>query len=138
MTDGLSVGYAVCYTTYLLFPTRSPSHNLGLSATTLPAAQSAGPFHFLVSVIQSNAGVHGNAFPSGHIMLAFAVMVFVLRYFPRLAPWLAVCIVLMCAGAVHDGYHYAVDVLAGALLGITAGIVFVTRKPVHAPNLPAT
>ena len=30
LTDALSVGYLVCYATYLLFPTRSPANNLGV------------------------------------------------------------------------------------------------------------
>ena len=128
MTDGLSVGYAVCYATYLLFPTRSPSHNVGLGTSALPAVESSGPFHFLVGLIQNNAGVHGNAFPSGHIMLGFAVLVFVVRHFPRLAPWLAVCVLLMSVCAVYDGYHYAIDVLAGALLGVVVGAGFVGER----------
>ena len=49
LTDALSVTYAVCYTVYLLFPTRSPSHNVGLNFAGLP--HSGGPFHFLVRLI---------------------------------------------------------------------------------------
>ena len=128
LTDSLSVGYAVCYTTYLLFPTRSPYHNVGLEAGA--TAHSGGPFHFLVRFIQGTAGVHGNAFPSSHIMLAFAVLVFVFRYFPRLALPLLLCILLMSAGAVYDGYHYALDVLTGALLGIVVGLVFVKKEAI--------
>ncbi len=120
------MGYAVCYATYLLFPTRSPSHNVGVAAAA--SAQSGGPFHYLVRMIQGSAGVHGNAFPSAHIMLAFAVLVFVLRYFPRLTPWIMVCVLLMCVGAVYDGYHYAIDVLAGALLGTVVGAGFLARS----------
>jgi membrane-associated phospholipid phosphatase len=127
LTDALSVGFATCYATYLLFPTRSPSHNMGY-APVLPASPPAGPFHFFVNSIQSTAGVHGNAFPSAHIMLAFTVLMFVFRYFPRLAPWLLVCVLLMCAGAVYDGYHYPIDVVAGALLGLAAGALFVGRR----------
>ena len=126
LTDSLSVGNAICYATYLLFPTQSPSHNVGLDAAA--AAQSRGPFHFLVRFIQGSAGVHGNAFPSNHIMLAFVVLVFVFRYFPRIALPLLVCIILMCAGAVYDGYHYALDVVAGALLGIVVGALFVRKE----------
>lgn len=131
ITDALSVGYAVCYATYLLFPTRSPSHNVAQTGAALPAPAATGLFHFLVSLIQYRAGVHGNAFPSGHIMLAFVVLVFVFRYFPRLAPWLLLCNLLMCAGAVYDGYHYAIDALAGGLLGTVVGAMFLTktRKP---------
>jgi membrane-associated phospholipid phosphatase len=123
MTDALSVGYVVCYTTYLLFPTRSPSHNVGQEAYANPEVSSARPFHFLVRQVQGRAGVHGNAFPSAHIMIAFVVLVFTFRYFPRVTPWLLICILLMCVGAVYDGYHYPSDVLAGAALGMIVAVI---------------
>ena len=80
-----------------------------------------GPFHSLVRLIQGHAGVHGNAFPSAHIMLAFAVLVFTFRYLPRLAPWLLICVLLMSVGAVYDGYHYALDVARGRPAGRRGG-----------------
>jgi len=126
LTDALSIGYVVCYATYLLFPTRSPAHNVGLE--TVRTSQSGGPFHYLVRLIQGGAGVHGNAFPSSHIMLAFVVLVFAFRYFRRLAPWILICVLLMCVGAVYDRYHYAVDVIAGAALGVAVGTAFVVRE----------
>jgi membrane-associated phospholipid phosphatase len=133
LTDGLSIGYAVCYVTYLLFPTRSPSHNLEQTAS-VATAPPTGFFHSMVGWLQNNAGVHGNAFPSAHIMLAFTVLVFVVRYFPRCAPWLLVCVLLMCVGAVYDGYHYAVDVIAGAVLGMAVGVMLVGRRQSAAQN----
>ncbi len=126
MTDALSVAYAVCYATYLLFPVRSPSHNVGLTAGA--STHAGGPFHFLVTLVQARAGVQGNAFPSSHIMLACGVLVFAFRYFPRLAVALLVCVLLMCVGAVYDGYHYAIDVVVGALLGAAVGLAFVARQ----------
>jgi membrane-associated phospholipid phosphatase len=128
LTDSLSVGYLICYTTYLLFPTLSPAHHAGIDSTTW--SQSGGPFHLLVRLVQGHAGVHGNAFPSAHIMLASVVMVFSFRYLPRLAPGLLFCVVLMGFGAVYDGYHYALDVFAGGLLGIVVGAAFVGKHPV--------
>jgi len=126
-TDSLSVGYVLCYATYLLFPTRSPSHN-GRRLSVAASSAEGGPFHFLVRLIQSRAGVHGNAFPSAHIMLACVALIFAFRYFPRIAPVLLICVLLMCVGAVYDGYHYVVDVLAGSALGIVVGMSFATRE----------
>jgi membrane-associated phospholipid phosphatase len=127
MTDALSVGYVICYATYLLFPTLSPSHNVGIETATATSSRSGGPFHFFVRLIQGNAGVHGNAFPSAHIMLAVVVLVFVWRYLPRAAPWILICVLLMCAGAVYDGYHYALDVILGAAMGLFVGVVGALR-----------
>jgi membrane-associated phospholipid phosphatase len=126
MTDALSVGYVICYTIYLLFPTLSPSHYVGID--TGRANSSGAPFHFFVRLVQENAGVRGNAFPSAHIMLAVVVLVFAWRYLPRAAPWILVCILLTCAGAVYDGYHYALDVIGGAAIGLFVGAAFVARS----------
>jgi membrane-associated phospholipid phosphatase len=127
LTDALGVGYVVCYAVYLLFPTRSPSHNVGQAAA--PAGpQPGGPLHSLVGLVQGHGGVVGNAFPSAHVMLAVTVVVFVTRYFPRVAPWLLFCILLMCVAAVYDGYHYPVDIAAGAVLGVAAGAAFLPGR----------
>jgi len=124
LTDALSIGYVVCYTTYLLFPTQSPANLLGVQQIASPHR---GPFQAAVQLIQNSGGVHGNAFPSAHIMLAFVVLAFVWRFLPRAAPWILASNLLMCLGAVYDGYHYTSDVIAGALVGITVGLASVRQ-----------
>ena len=119
LTDALSIGYAVCYATYLVFPTQSPANRAGVQQI---GSAHGGIFQHLVRAIQNHAGVHGNAFPSAHIMLAFVVVMFAYRYLPRAAPWMLFPVLLMCAGAIYDGYHYTTDVVAGALLGIGIGV----------------
>lgn len=121
LTDSLSVGYGICYSVYLLFPTRSPANVAGVQQV---GSTHGGVFQRLVRMIQDHAGVHGNAFPSAHIMLAFVVLMFAYRYLPRAAPWLLAPVLLMCVGAVYDGYHYSSDVVAGAALGIMLGGIF--------------
>lgn len=121
LTDALSIGYVFCYVAYLSFPTQSPANRLGVQQI---ASAHGGPFQLMVHLIQSRGGVHGNAFPSAHIMLAFVVLVFVYRFLPRIAPWLLAPILLMCVGAVYDGYHYASDVVAGAAIGIAVALAF--------------
>jgi membrane-associated phospholipid phosphatase len=118
LTDTLSVGYALFFAVYLLFPTQSPANRVGVQQI---GSAHGGIFQHLVRAIQNNAGVHGNAFPSAHIMLAFVVLMFAYRYLPSVAPWLLFPILLMCVGAVYDGYHYASDVMAGAGTGIALG-----------------
>src|SRR5271165_7126839 len=120
MTDTLSMGYTICYFIYLLFPTQSPANRAGVQQI---GSAHAGIFQHLVRAIQNHAGVHGNAFPSAHIMLAFVVLMYAYRFLPRIAPWLLVPVSLMCVGAVYDGYHYVSDVVMGALIGIVLGAV---------------
>lgn len=129
LTDTLSVGYVLCYATYLLFPTQSPANRAGVQQI---GSAHGGVFQHLVRDIQNQAGVHGNAFPSAHIMLAFVVLVFAYRFLPKVAPGLLFPILLMCGGAVYDGYHYASDVVAGAVMGIAIGAAGAyTRKSVR-------
>jgi len=120
LTDTLSVGYVICYSTYLLFPTQSPANMAGVQEI---GSAHPGVFQRLVRLIQDRAGVRGNAFPSAHIMLAAVVLMFAYRYLPRVAPWLLALVVLMCVGAVYDGYHYASDVAAGAAIGMMLGAI---------------
>ena len=120
MTDTLSIGYVICYAIYLVFPTQSPANRAGVQQI---GSAHAGIFQHLVRAIQNNAGVHGNAFPSAHIMLTFVVLMFAYRFLPRVAPWLLIPILLMCVGAVYDGYHYTTDVVAGGAIGIVLGTV---------------
>jgi membrane-associated phospholipid phosphatase len=133
LTDTLSLGYLAGYATYLSFPTQSPANRVGVQQI---GSVHGGIFQHLVRAIQNHAGVHGNAFPSSHIMLAFVVLMFTYRYLPRIAPWLLVPVLLMCAGAVYDGYHYASDVIVGAALGIVLGYVGARSSPEKAKPSP--
>jgi membrane-associated phospholipid phosphatase len=121
--DATVLGYLVCYNCYLLFPTEGPAHTL------LPQlSQSAGPFHWLVLLIQRHGGVHGNAFPSGHIMASTVALLAAWRWIPRLGKILAFPVLLMCIGAVYDRYHYSSDILGGAVIGATAFYVLLVIR----------
>jgi membrane-associated phospholipid phosphatase len=115
--DALAIGYIVCFTIYLVFPTEGPAHTLVLSQG---ATVAAGPFRWLVLFVQLHGGVHGNAFPSGHIMAAVISLLAALRWSPRLGKWLILPVLLMGIGAVYDSYHYVSDIVAGAFVGIAA------------------
>jgi len=115
--DALAIGYVTCFTVYLLFPTEGPAHTLSLPAGTRVAS---GPFRWLVLLVQRHGGVHGNAFPSGHIMAAVISLLAALKWSPRLGKWLVLPVLLMCVGSVYDSYHYLSDVVAGAFLGLAA------------------
>jgi membrane-associated phospholipid phosphatase len=123
--DATVVGYLVCYITYLLFPTEGPAHTL---APQFSRSMTAGPFHFLVLLIQRHGGVHGNAFPSGHIMASVVALLAASRWKPRLGRWLSIPVLLMGVGAVYDGYHYASDIVAGAAVGVVAFYVVIAIR----------
>jgi membrane-associated phospholipid phosphatase len=131
------LAYLLCYVIFLAWPMEGPAHTLRHLARE-PLA--GGPLRALVLFVQQ-AGVHGNAFPSAHVAGALPPLVFAWYYARRLGVVLAGLIVLMGLGAVHDGYHYASDVIAGAVVGAAAAAIVLAAQ--HAPawarrlNLPA-
>jgi membrane-associated phospholipid phosphatase len=131
------LAYLLCYVVFLAWPMEGPAHTLRHLAAD-PIA--GGPLRDLVLFVQ-RAGVHGNAFPSAHVAGALPPLVFAWRASRRAGTILAGLIVLMGLGAVHDGYHYASDVVAGAIVGGAAAAIVLAAQ--HTPvwarrlNLPA-
>ena len=119
--DATVLAYLSCYAVFVLLPTEGPAHTLAtLHDFPIPGG---GPFHWMVGLIQKNAGVHGNAFPSAHVAGGAVALYFAWRYMPKLGLVLTPFVLLLCVGAVYDRYHYVSDVVAGAALGIAAVIV---------------
>ena len=57
--------------------------------------------------------------------VSVAQVVLAMRWQPPLAPVLAGIAVLVGLGAVYGGFHYGVDMLAGAALGAVLGTAVV-------------
>ena len=112
--------YMLCYIWFILFPTEGPAHSLAAYHTV---ALQGGPFHWAVLLIQRYGGVHGNAFPSAHVAAGVVSVVLAWRYRPRLGAWLTPLLVLLCAGAVYDRYHYLSDVVGGLIFGVVAVVM---------------
>jgi len=73
-------------------------------------------FHFF-------QGSHESSFPSGHMVMATAFAMVMIRLQPRTLP---ILIVLLCMGAVAllvVDWHFLGDVVAGTFVGGTAGFV---------------
>lgn len=120
------LSYFFCYAVFLLFPTEGPAHTLAAQHTV---ALHGGPFHWAVLEIQRLGGVHGNAFPSSHVAAGVVALIFAWRYAPRLGAALTPPVVLLCAGAVYDRYHYFSDVVAGVAVGGLAAAAAVLWRP---------
>lgn len=121
------LAYLSCYVFFILFPTEGPAHTLA-RLHTVPLQ--GGPFHWAVLLIQHNAGVHGNAFPSSHVAAGVVALVFAWKYTPRLGIALTPLVILLGIGAVYDRYHYASDVIAGAALGLVVSALVLVAEPV--------
>ncbi len=63
------------------------------------------------------------SFPSGHTLFFFALSAVIYSFNKKLGIFFLLCSTLMSIARVFVGVHWPSDILAGAILGITAGLV---------------
>jgi len=111
--------YLIAFAVYIGFPTEGPRHALA----GFHPPPGGWIFGRLVQMIQSGAGVHGNALPSSHVGLALLCAISAQRMLPRVAPFIWMSLCLICLAAVYGGYHYLSDVLAAVVVALTAAVL---------------
>lgn len=103
----------------------------------VPAGIPHGPARSAVLTVLEAGSSRGAAFPSSHVSLAVAQTALALRWQRPVGVASAAAALLLAAGAVYGGFHYAVDVLAGGLLGLLAAVVALGWHPPAAERRPA-
>ena len=68
-------------------------------------------------------GDDGSSFPSGHMMLAAAFLGVFIRLYPRARIASLFLLVVAAVAMVAGDWHYVSDLIAGAFLGLTAGLM---------------
>lgn len=63
-----------------------------------------------------------NTFPSGHVAVSAACALSVARIWPQAGAALGVLAAAVAIGAAAGRYHFIVDVLLGAVVGVAAAI----------------
>ena len=63
------------------------------------------------------------SFPSGHTITAFAVTLSVGAFYPVMLPGLLFCAASVAASRILLGMHFLTDVLAGAVIGSSIGML---------------
>jgi membrane-associated phospholipid phosphatase len=104
--------YYLCYVIFVLFPIESPHHTLRhLQQVEL----TGGPFTAFINLLETHGRVHGGAFPSAHVAGSVVTLITAFRFARTIGYWLTPLVLSICVATVYGRYHYAVDVLAGAL-----------------------
>jgi membrane-associated phospholipid phosphatase len=66
-----------------------------------------------------------DAFPSGHVAAICALLAVLCRFYPRLKLLSLIGAVVFSAGLVIANYHFLSDVIAGAFVGVSSGLLVV-------------
>jgi membrane-associated phospholipid phosphatase len=120
----LMLTFATCFLSYVVFPVAGPRYLWAAPSNT------SGPIRSVVLWLLESRSSRGTAFPSSHVAVAVAQSLLAVRYFGAMGAVIGLLTVGLALGAVYGGFHYAVDVLAGALLGATTsalGIMVASR-----------
>ena len=118
----LTVAYVVCWTLFVVAPVQGPRYLWTADAPD-------GPVRRLTLAILAAGSSRGAAFPSSHMAIAVVQTVMAFRWQPKTGAILALVALLIGVGAVYGGFHYAVDIIAGALLGGLVGGAVIKSDP---------
>ena len=69
-----------------------------------------------------------NSFPSAHAAITFMLALMLYQKYPRLGKVLFVLAFLTAFTRVYSGAHYLTDVIAGAVLGLAVGYLFLRNE----------
>ena len=122
----LMLAFIVCFLCYIAFPVAGPRYSW---ATTSAAPR--GPARSLVVWLLESRSSRGTAFPSSHVAVAVTQALLAFRYFGRKGVILASLTFGLALGAVYGGFHYAVDVITGLVIGCVItplGLLSVKRR----------
>jgi membrane-associated phospholipid phosphatase len=106
----LMLTFVVCFSMYVAFPVAGPRY-------LWPSLAPQGPIRDAVIGLLGARSSHGTAFPSSHVAVSVAQSVLAVRYFGARGAVIAIVTLGLAFGAIYGGFHYAIDVVAGALLG---------------------
>lgn len=102
------------YVFFIFFPVQGPRYLFASPDGEL----ARGALFRLTHLVLESGSSQGAAFPSAHVGVAFAQTVHVARYLPRLAPWMLALSIALAISTVYGGFHYAIDAIAGLVLGL--------------------
>jgi membrane-associated phospholipid phosphatase len=110
----IALAFYTCYLIFGLYPVAGPRYFFGVAsgggADVLPAR--------LVHNLLEGGSAYGTAFPSSHVAATWAAVLASWRDAPRLSLAVGPVAVGLALGTVYGQFHYALDAIAGAVLGI--------------------
>jgi membrane-associated phospholipid phosphatase len=107
----LMLTFVTCFVCYLAFPVEGPRY-------LWPGTAPEGPVRSFTLWLLDARSSRGTAFPSSHVAVATTQSILAWRYFRWRGLPVSALSAGLALGAVYGGFHYAVDVVAGVVLGV--------------------
>ena len=116
--------FIVCFLCYAFFPVAGPRY-------LWPSVAPTGPFRQFALFLLESRSSQGTAFPSSHVAVASTQAVLAIAFFGVRGLLVALVAIGIAAGAVYGGFHYAIDISAGIVVGLAVAFagLWITRMP---------
>jgi membrane-associated phospholipid phosphatase len=113
----VTTAFAVLYVWYVFFPVHGPKYFIDVLHARYYAEFEGFIFTPLMKQILQNTNLAGAAFPSSHVAIAIVALLINRRYSRDIAWLFAPFTLLLMLSTVYIYAHYAVDVIAGVVVG---------------------
>lgn len=127
----ISATYGLCFVVFLLYPVAGPNYEFPRPSPEFldnPAAQ-------VVYRLLQRGSSYGAAFPSSHVAAALTAALAAFRGSRLLGSILLVPAAILPVAVVYTQMHYAMDALAGVIVGV---LVYVVMRAVEKGGRPKT
>ncbi len=105
---------------YILLPAEGPWKTLATQQTT---EFGDSFFKGIVAAIQKRGGIVGGCFPSTHVAVVVAAVTSIYFHMRRFFVPALLYGLLLSFATVYGRYHYAVDGIVGAVIGVLGGVI---------------
>jgi membrane-associated phospholipid phosphatase len=122
-----TLAMTVCFAVFWFFPVEGPRY-----AWPPPPGVPEGFFRQVALTILERGSSRGAAFPSSHQAIALAMALSSLQWNRRVGTVVLALTIFLGLGAVYGGFHYATDMMVGAVVG--AGSWIVVRRRAAGPG----
>ena len=113
------LAFTTCFVVFVVFPVEGPRY-----LWPAPARVPDGWMREAVLWVLGRGSSRGTAFPSSHAAVAVAQSVTFWRVSRLRLSWVVAAVTgLLLVGAVYGGFHYAVDMMMGAVVGVVAATI---------------
>lgn len=110
----MALGFYTCYVIFAFFPVAGPRYFYGNATGPIAEVATARVVHWLTE----GGSAIGTAFPSSHVAATWCAVFALWNDARPLALLVAPVALGLALGTVYGQFHYAVDSIAGALLGV--------------------
>jgi membrane-associated phospholipid phosphatase len=115
MVLAFTIAMVACFAIFCVVPVEGPRY-----VWPAPEGVPDGMFRRLVNAILDGGSSRGTAFPSSHQAIALVMGLSSMAWDRRLGLPVLTLSILLGFGAVYGGFHYVVDMVAGAVVGLAA------------------